>query len=156
MQLIEHPGAKPRRKSRRSVAVSLLVIAALAGGGVYYWQTRPVAKPVARQAPAIPVTVTAAASRDVPIYLDALGTTSAANTVTIRSQITGTLQTVNFTEGQEVKQGDTLTSIAFRYGFSPGDLWDAQQNASLRSKRSSASLHSTRSARCSSSTRRRT
>jgi multidrug efflux pump subunit AcrA (membrane-fusion protein) len=58
-----------------------------------------------------PVTIAAAASRDVPIYLDALGTTSAANTVTIRSQITGTLQTVNFTEGQEVKQGDTLAVI---------------------------------------------
>src|SRR6185436_20487477 len=65
----------------------------------------------ARAAPAVPVTVAAAASRDVPIYLDALGTTSAANTVTIRSQITGTLQTVNFAEGQEVKQGNTLAVI---------------------------------------------
>jgi multidrug efflux system membrane fusion protein len=60
---------------------------------------------------AVPVTVIAAASRNVPIYLDALGTVSAANTVSIRSQITGTLQTVNFTEGQEVHQGDTLAVI---------------------------------------------
>src|SRR3954447_19082271 len=111
MQLIEHPGAKPRRKSRRGVAVSLLVIAALAGGGVYYWQTRPVAKPVARQGPAIPVTVTQAASRDVPIYLDALGTVSASKSVAIRSQIAGTLQSVNFTEGQEARKGDTLATI---------------------------------------------
>ena len=31
MQLIEHPGARPRRKSRKGIVVSLLVIAALAG-----------------------------------------------------------------------------------------------------------------------------
>src|SRR6185312_5853984 len=101
----------PRRKSRRGVTISLLAIAALAGGGVYYWQTRPVAKPVAREVPPIPVTVTEAASRDVPIYLDALGTVSASNTVSIRAQIAGTLQSVNFTEGQEVHKGDTLAVI---------------------------------------------
>jgi multidrug efflux system membrane fusion protein len=111
MQLLEHSGAKPRRKSRKGVIASLLVIAALAGGGAYYWQTRPVPKPVARQAPAIPVTVTQAASRDVPIYLDALGTVTASNTVAIRAQISGTLQSVNFTEGQEVHKGDTLAVI---------------------------------------------
>jgi len=110
MQLIEHPRGKPRRKSRKGVVVFLLVVAALAGGGAWYWTTRPVVKPVA-QAPAIPVTVTAAASRDVPIYLDTLGTVSASNTVAIRAQISGTLQSVNFTEGQEVHKGDTLAVI---------------------------------------------
>ena len=109
MQIIEHP-QKPRAKSRRTLVASLIILAALAGGGTYYWMTRP-APQTARAAPAVPVTIAAAASRDVPIYLDALGTTSAANTVTIRSQITGTLQTVNFTEGQEVHEGDTLAVI---------------------------------------------
>ena len=109
MQIVEHP-RKPRAKSRRALTAALIVLAALASGGAYYWFTRPVAQ-TARAVPAVPVTIAAAASRDVPIYLDALGTTSAANTVTIRSQITGTLQTVNFTEGQEVKQGDTLAVI---------------------------------------------
>ena len=109
MQIVEHP-RKPRAKSRRALTAALIVLAALASGGAYYWFTRPVAQ-TARAVPAVPVTIAAAASRDVPIYLDALGTTSAANTVTIRSQITGTLQTVNFAEGQEVKQGDTLAVI---------------------------------------------
>jgi multidrug efflux system membrane fusion protein len=109
MQIVERP-RKPKTRSRRTLAASLIVLAALASGGAYYWFTRPVAQ-TARAVPAVPVTIAAAASRDVPIYLDALGTTSAANTVTIRSQITGTLQTVNFTEGQEVKQGDTLAVI---------------------------------------------
>jgi len=110
MQIVEHPRA-PRAKSRRALTASLIVLAALAGGGAYYWFARPAPQAAARAAPAVPVTVAAAANRDVPIYLDALGTTSAANTVTIRSQITGTLQSVNFTEGQEVKQGDTLAVI---------------------------------------------
>lgn len=110
MQLIEHPGARPRRKSRKGVVVSLLVIAALAGCA-WYWTMHPAAQPVAPQASAIPVTITAATSRDVPIYLDALGTVSASNTVSIRAQITGTLQSVNFTEGQEVHKGAALAVI---------------------------------------------
>jgi len=110
MQIVEHP-RKPKTRSRRTLAASLIVLAALGGGGAtYYWFTRPVVQ-TARAAPPVPVTIAAAASRNVPIYLDALGITSAANTVTIRSQITGTLQTVNFAEGQEVKQGDTLAVI---------------------------------------------
>src|SRR6187431_1652559 len=110
MQIVEHP-REPKTRSRRTLAASLIVLAALGGGGAtYYWFTRPVVQ-TARAAPPVPVTIAAAASRNVPIYLDALGITSAANTVTIRSQITGTLQTVNFAEGQEVKQGDTLAVI---------------------------------------------
>jgi multidrug efflux system membrane fusion protein len=110
MQIIEHPRNKSGRGFRRGLAVSVIVLAALIGAGAYYW-TRSAAKPVARQAPTVPVTVVAATSRDVPIYLDTLGTVSAANTVSIHSQITGTLQSVNFTEGQEVHQGDTLALI---------------------------------------------
>src|ERR1700716_2043593 len=134
MQLIENPGTKPRHKSRKGVVVSLLVIAALAGGGVYYGQTRPVVKPVARQAPAIPVTVTDAASRDVPIYLDALGTVTASNTVAIRAQISGTLQSVNFTEGQEVHKGDTLAVI------DPRPLQSALTQATARKVQDQAQL----------------
>src|ERR1044072_8571635 len=103
MQIVEHP-RKPRARSRRTLAASLIILAALAGGGTWYWFTRP-APPTARAAPAVPVTITAAASRAEPIYLCARGTASAANTVTSRSQITGTLQKVNFPEGQEVHEG---------------------------------------------------
>src|SRR5262245_39613178 len=107
MQPIKHPRAK--RKLRPGIAVSLAV-ALLAVGGLYYRQARPVAAP-ARASTAVPVTVTTATSRDVTIYRDALGTVSASNTVSIRAQITGTLQSVNFTEGQDVHQGDTLAVI---------------------------------------------
>jgi len=110
MKLIENE-AKPPRRSRLGTALSFVVVAALAAGGGYYWYTRPAPKPLVRQAPPVPVTVVEAASSNVPIYLDGLGTVSASNTVAIRSQITGALQSVNFKEGQEVHQGETLATI---------------------------------------------
>jgi multidrug efflux system membrane fusion protein len=63
------------------------------------------------QAPPVPVTVARAAQGDVPIYFDGLGTVQANNTVAIRTQVSGKLQTVNFTEGQRVKRGDTLAIV---------------------------------------------
>jgi multidrug efflux system membrane fusion protein len=109
MKVVENAGQKPRRRSVWAFAALLAV--GILTGGAWYWHIHPAAKPVARQAPAIPVTVAAAESRNVPIYLDALGTVSASNTVSIHSQITGTLQSVNFSEGQEVQKGDTLATI---------------------------------------------
>jgi len=110
MKLIENE-AKPPRRSRLGTTLSFVVVAALAAGGGYYWYTRPAPKPLVRQAPPVPVTVVEATSSNVPIYLDGLGTVSASNTVAIRSQITGALQSVNFKEGQEVHQGETLATI---------------------------------------------
>ena len=111
MQVIEHPRGKPRPRFRRGLALLLVALAALICAGAYLVHAARRASRSRARSPPVPVTVIAAASRNVPIYLDALGTVSASNTVAIRSQITGTLQTVNFTEGQEVHQGDTLAVI---------------------------------------------
>ena len=48
---------------------------------------------------------------DMPITLDALGTVTPFETVTIRTQIAGTLMELGFTEGQMVKKGDFLAQI---------------------------------------------
>src|SRR5581483_7949947 len=61
--------------------------------------------------PVVPVTVASAERRDVPILLTSLGTVQASNTVVIHSQIDGKLRTINFVEGQQVHQGDTLAEI---------------------------------------------
>src|SRR6202045_4765148 len=60
-----------------------------------------------------PVPVLAAEARvaDVPVYLDGLGTTRALNMVTVHSQVDGTLISVDFREGQDVKTGDVLARI---------------------------------------------
>jgi len=59
----------------------------------------------------IPVAVTKAEVKDLPVVLNGLGSVDAYNTVTVKSRIDGQLVEVAFKEGQEVKQGDLLAVI---------------------------------------------
>ena len=59
----------------------------------------------------VPVTLGQVQAKDVPIYLDGLGTVQAFNTVTVRPRVDGQLVKVAFTEGQEVQAGDELARI---------------------------------------------
>ena len=59
----------------------------------------------------VPVTVEPVVKQDVPVYLTALGTVQALNTVTVNPQISGQMLSINFKEGQEVKKGDLLAQI---------------------------------------------
>ena len=52
-----------------------------------------------------------AETRDVPIYLDGLGTVQAFNQVQVRAQVDGVLIEVRFREGQDVNRGDVLARI---------------------------------------------
>ena len=69
------------------------------------------ARPGTAEGDPIPVLTTQAATADVPIYLDALGTVQAFNTVTVKAMIDGPLLQVLFKEGQDVRQGDVLAKI---------------------------------------------
>jgi membrane fusion protein, multidrug efflux system len=57
------------------------------------------------------VRVAPAIAGDMPITLDALGTVTPFETVTIRTQIAGKLMELGFAEGQMVKKGDFLAQI---------------------------------------------
>lgn len=59
----------------------------------------------------IPVTVATAARRDIPIYLDALGTVQAYRTVVVQPMISGPMISVNFHQGQNVTKGQLLARI---------------------------------------------
>lgn len=59
----------------------------------------------------IPVGTAAVAKGDIPIVIKALGTVTPLANVTIKTQITGQLQAVNFTEGQAIKKGDLLAQV---------------------------------------------
>jgi len=61
--------------------------------------------------PEISVVSTPVRSRDVPVYLNALGSVTPTETVLVRTQINGTLQKVLFKEGQSVKKGEVLALI---------------------------------------------
>ena len=59
----------------------------------------------------VPVVAGKAEQKDVPIYLDGLGTVQAFNTVTVHTRVDGALVQVNFSEGQDVKVGDLLAVV---------------------------------------------
>jgi membrane fusion protein, multidrug efflux system len=58
-----------------------------------------------------PVLVAKAKKSDVPVYVEGVGTGLALNSVLIRSQVDGTLNELNFVEGQQVKAGDLIAKI---------------------------------------------
>jgi multidrug efflux system membrane fusion protein len=57
------------------------------------------------------VGTTIAASTDIPVILEALGTVTPAATVTVRPQVSGVITEVRFREGQMVNKGDVLAVI---------------------------------------------
>jgi membrane fusion protein, multidrug efflux system len=67
--------------------------------------------PPAPPPPAIPVVAATVTSHDVPIYLRGVGTVIAYNNVVVRSQITGQITQIAFTQGQTVHAGDLLAQI---------------------------------------------
>lgn len=58
-----------------------------------------------------PVQIAAVQQRTMPIFLTALGTVTAYNTVTIKSRVDGQLMLVPVSEGQTVRQGQVLAEI---------------------------------------------
>jgi multidrug efflux system membrane fusion protein len=59
----------------------------------------------------VPVVVATATKGDLPVFLNGLGNVTAFNTVTVRSRVDGQIVKINFTEGQYVKEGDSLVEI---------------------------------------------
>jgi multidrug efflux system membrane fusion protein len=59
----------------------------------------------------VPVVVSTVLTKDVPIYLEGLGTVTAYKTVNVRSQVDGRMDRVAFREGQTVKGGELLAQI---------------------------------------------
>ncbi len=87
----------------------------------------------------VPVTVVDAIRQDVPVYASALGTVAAMNTVTVSPQVGGQLISINFKEGQEVKQGDLLAQI------DPRSLQASYDEAAAAKRQNQAQLATARS-----------
>src|SRR5882757_5538160 len=96
------------RKRFLSLAVLLAAAVGVATGTIHFF-SKSVPPPAAP--PAVPVVARTVASQDVPIYLRGVGTVIAYNNVVVRSQITGQLTKIAFTQGQTVHKGDLLAEI---------------------------------------------
>ena len=135
-----HAKAKPRSRFRRGLTIVLVLAAVAAALGYVFFgmqaQQQRTGGRGARSAASgpVPVLATAAVSADVPVYLNAVGTMKALNTVTVRSQVDGKLLAVNFQEGQDVKKGDILAQIdptTFKAAYDQAVAKKAQDEALL-------------------------
>ena len=92
------------------VSVGIVIVVG-AGAGVAGYVAPPTSAKTPEPPPPVPVVTAPVQQGDVPIILGGLGTVQAMNTAVIRAQVSGLLQSVDFTEGQNVKRGDLLAQI---------------------------------------------
>lgn len=97
--------------------IVLLVILLIAGVIVWRLHESKVAdqKAAAQAAAAanrpVPVQSVAVEQKTVPVFVSALGTVTAYNTVSLEARVSGQMLTVNFIEGQKVRKGQLLLQI---------------------------------------------
>ncbi|MEY4748695.1 MAG: hypothetical protein RIQ60_909 [Pseudomonadota bacterium] len=101
---------------KRSVPFVIVLVLGAAGAG-WWWTQRsaqPAASPAAganaanRSGAPQTVTVASVQQRDVPVTLEAAGTVVALESVDVRAQVSATVRSVAFQEGQFVRRGEPL------------------------------------------------
>jgi len=90
------------------------VLVLLTGAAAWHYAPKRAAAAAPAAPSGVPVARAAVTERDMPIWLSGLGTVQAYNTVTVRPRVSGSLDKVNFTEGQQVNTGDVLARIDSR------------------------------------------
>ena len=110
----EEPGSRKSGWRKWIILLVLLVIAAVIGWRIHANNAETkdaAAKAAAAANRPTPVQTVLVQQKTVPVFLSALGTVTAYNTVTLHSRVDGQLLSVNFVEGQAVKKGQLLLQI---------------------------------------------
>lgn len=100
-------GDKPQRRFPRWAILLFLILAAFAIARMWY-QRIETSKPKTIVRPAL---VAKVISKDVPLYLDEIGTCAAYETVQVQAQVNGQIIGRHFQDGADVKKGDLLFTI---------------------------------------------
>src|SRR5438105_7639958 len=117
----------------------VLLIAVIGAVGYFGWQrtSGEHAVQAAQKAPApkpVPVKIATVDKADFPVYLTGLGTVQGFNTVLVRTRVDGQINKIDFTEGQFIKEGDTLVEIdprPFQAALEQAAAKNAQDEANL-------------------------
>jgi multidrug efflux system membrane fusion protein len=102
-----------KRSLRNSLLLGVVAVPLLVGGLFHAGlDSRPPARAGAPKGPqAVPVHVEQAARSDLTVTLDAIGRAEAYSTVTVRSRVSGQLQSLAFTPGRHVRDGEPVARI---------------------------------------------
>src|SRR5438270_8768338 len=99
------------KKQQRIPRWGIFLFVTLAAFAVARTLQRGVETGKSTQPPVRPVLVTKVIAKDVPIYLDEIGTCAAYETVQVQAQVTGQIIGRHFQDGADVKKGDLLFTI---------------------------------------------
>src|ERR1041384_7029556 len=106
------PEAKRARTSHQRIPKwAYLLFILLAGFVTYRIYQHRASEVKAAQPPPRPATVAKVVTKDVPLYLDEIGTCAAYETVQVQAQVYGVISARHFQDGSEVKKGDLLFTI---------------------------------------------
>jgi membrane fusion protein, multidrug efflux system len=161
---LSHASTRRRQRGRATPWILGVVVLAVAAGGWWWWKGRDADGAAGGPASAAsgpggaggpgggaagrggrfaanrvqPVSVMPARLQDIRHTAAAIGTISASNTAVVRAQVTGVLQQIHFTEGQQVKAGQTLAQIdprAFQAALGQAEGQLARDKATLDNAR---------------------
>jgi multidrug efflux system membrane fusion protein len=120
VKTLDHGGSKPstkpqmkrtRASNQRIPKWAYLLFIILAAFVTYRILQHKASEVKAAQPPARPASVAQVVTKDVPVYLDEIGTCAAYETVQVQAQVSGTILQRQFQDGSDVKKGDPLFTI---------------------------------------------